>query len=90
MRGRNSCEDQSCVTGDRFVAGFAHQVTADAGAEVKAFNAYAKWCSDQAQVDGRQQETIDASIASTNAAIKKLRLRLRVPCERRGERLQQI
>ena len=71
MRGRNSCEDQLCVTGDRFVAGFAHQVTADAGAEVKAFNAYAKWCSDQAQVDGRRQKTIDASIASTNAAIEK-------------------
>ena len=29
-----------------------HQVIADA--EVKAFNAYAKWCSDQAQVDGHQ------------------------------------
>ena len=71
IRSRNSCEDQPCVTGDRFVAGFAHQVTADAGAEVKAFNAYAKWCSDQAQVDGHQQETINASIASTNAAIEK-------------------
>ena len=47
-----------------------HQVIADAGAEVKAFNAYAKWCSDQAQVDGRQQETLDANIASTNAAIE--------------------
>ena len=46
-------------------------MTADAGAEVKAFNAYAKWCSDQAQVDGHQQETINASIASTNAAIEK-------------------
>ena len=59
------------VSGDRFVAGFAHQVTADAGAEVKGFNAYVKWCSDQAQVDGHQQETINGSIASTNAAIKK-------------------
>ena len=70
MRSCNSCEDQRCVTGDRFVARFAHQVTA--GAEVKAFNAYAKWCSDQAQVDGHKQETIDASIAPTNAAIEKL------------------
>ena len=35
---RSSCEDRPCVTG--FVAGFAHQVTADAGAEVKAFIAY--------------------------------------------------
>ena len=43
MRSRSSGEDQPCVTGDRFVAGFAHQVTADAGAEVKAFNAYAEW-----------------------------------------------
>ena len=40
-----------------------HQVITDAGAEVNAFNAYAKWCSDQAQVDGRQQETLDANIA---------------------------
>ena len=46
-------------------------MTADVGAEVKAFNAYAKWCADQAQVDGHQQETLDASIASTNAAIEK-------------------
>ena len=44
IRSRSSCENQPCVTG--FVAGFAHQVTADAGAEVKAFNAYANWCSD--------------------------------------------
>ena len=68
-RSRSSCENQPCVTG--FVAGFAHQVTADAGAEVKAFNANAKWCSDQAQVDGHQQETLNASNASTNAAIEK-------------------
>ena len=54
------------------VAGFAHQVIADAGAEVKAFNAYAKWCSDRAQVDDHQEETINASIASTNAAIEKI------------------
>ena len=46
-------------------------MTTDAGAEVKAFNAYAKWCSDQAQVDGHQQETLNASIASTNAAVEK-------------------
>ena len=55
-----------------FVAGFAHQVIADAGAEVKAFNAYAKWCSDLAQVDDHQEETINASIASTIAAIEKI------------------
>ena len=60
-----------CVTGDGLVAGFAHHVTTDAGAEVKAFNAYAKWCADQAQVDGHQQETLNASIASTTAAIEK-------------------
>ena len=35
MRSRNSCEDQPCVTGDRFVAGFAHQAIADAGVEVR-------------------------------------------------------
>ena len=70
MRSRYSCEDQLCVTGDWFVAGFAHQVTADAGAEVKAFNAYAEWCKDQALDDGHQQETLDASFASTNAAIE--------------------
>ena len=38
--GINSCVDQPCVTGDRFVAGFAHQVIADAGAEVEAFTAF--------------------------------------------------
>ena len=70
MRSRSSCEDQLCVTGDRFIAGFAHQVTADAGAEVEAFNAYAEGCEDQAQDDGQQQETLDAKIASTNAAIE--------------------
>ena len=70
MRSRGSCEDQSCVTGDRIVAGFAHQATADAGAEVKAFNAYAEWCKAQAQDDGHRQETLDDSIASTNAAIE--------------------
>ena len=70
MRSRSSCEDQPCVTGDRFVAGFAHPVTADGDAEVEAFNAYAEWCKDQAQDDGHQQETLDASIASTNAAIE--------------------
>ena len=69
-RSRSRCEDQPCVTGDRFVAGFAYQVTVGTGAEVEAFNAYAKWCKDQAQVDGHQQENLDASIASTNAAIK--------------------
>ena len=37
------CEDQPCVTGDWFVAGFAHQVTANAGAEVEAFPANAEW-----------------------------------------------
>ena len=70
MRSRSSCEDQPHVTGDQFVSGFAHHVTADAGAEVKAFNAYAVWCKDQTHDDGRQQETLDANIASTNAAIE--------------------
>ena len=70
MRSRSSCEDQPHVTGDQFVAGIAHHVTADAGAEVKAFNAYAVWCKDQTHDDGRQQETLDANIASTNAAIE--------------------
>ena len=69
LRSCSSCEDKPFVTGDRFVAGFAHQVTSDADAEVEAFNAYAGWCKDQAQDDGHQQETLDASIASTNAAI---------------------
>ena len=58
MRSRSSCEDQFCVTGDRFVAGFAHQVTADAGAEFEAFNAYAEWCKGQAHDDGHQQEIL--------------------------------
>ena len=44
-------------------------MTADAGAEVKAFNAYAVWCKDQTHDDSRQQETLDANIASTNAAL---------------------
>ena len=47
------------------------KLSAAVGAEVKAFNAYAKWCSDQARDDGHQQETLDASIAPTNAAIEK-------------------
>ena len=59
------------VSGDRFVAGFAHQVTADADDEVEAFNTRAECCKDQAQDDGHQQETLGASIASTNAAIEK-------------------
>ena len=56
LRSRNSCEDQPCLTGDGLVAGFAHQVTADAGAEVKAFNAYAEWCKEKAQDDWRRHE----------------------------------
>ena len=71
MRSCSSCQDQPCVTSDWFVAGFAHQVTADAGADVKAFTAYAEWFKDQALDDGHQQETLDASFASTNAAIEK-------------------
>ena len=67
MRSRNSCEDQPFVTGDGLVEGFAHQVTADAGAEVKAFNGHAEWCKEKVQDDGNQQETVDASIASTIA-----------------------
>ena len=70
VRSRSSCEDQPCVTGGWFVAGFAQQVTADAGAEVKAFNAYAEWWKDQALDDGHQQETLDASFGSANAAIE--------------------
>ena len=46
------------------------KVTADAAAEVQAFNAYAEWCKEQAQDDGHQQETLTASIASTKAAIE--------------------
>ena len=78
MRSCSSCEDKPCVTDDRFVAGFAHQVTADADAEVEAFNAYAEWCEDQAQDDGHQQETLDASIASIMPPSRTLP-RLRVP-----------
>ena len=90
MRSRNSCEDQPCVTGDGLVAGFAHHVTTDAGAEVKAFNAHAKWCSDQVQVDGHQQETLNASIASTNAAIEKCAAKAESAVrEKRDEGLQQ-
>ena len=58
MRSRSSCEDQLCVTGDQFVAGFAHHVTADAGAEFEAFNAYAEWCEGQAHDDGHLQEIL--------------------------------
>ena len=90
-RSRSSCEDQPCVTGDRFVAGFAYQVSAGTGAEVEAVNAYAKWCKDQAQVDDHQQETIDASIASTNAAIENFAAKDESAVrEKRGEGLQQI
>ena len=46
-------------------------MTADAGAEVKAFTSYAEWFKDQALDDGHQQETLDASFASTNAVIEK-------------------
>ena len=67
-------EDKPCVTGDRFVAGFAHQVTADADDKVEAFNAYAEWCKDQAQDDGHQQEILGASIASTITAIENFTL----------------
>ena len=84
------CEDQPCVTGDRFVAVFAHQVIADAGAEVKAFNAYAKCVQTgrrltitsrklstpallpQMPPSRNLPETLDAGIASTNAAIEKI------------------
>ena len=90
MRSRSSCEDQPCVTGDRFVAGFAHQVTADVGAEVEAFNAFAEWCKDQAQDDGHQQKTLDASIASTNAAIENFPAKAESAVRERGEGLQQI
>ena len=91
IRSRSSCEDQPCVTGDRFVAGFAYQVSAGTGAEVEAVNAYAKWCKDQAQVDDHQQETIDASIASTNAAIENFAAKAESAVrEKRGEGLQQI
>ena len=45
-------------------------MTADAGAEVKAFNAYAECCKEKAQDDGYKQESLDASIASTIAAIE--------------------
>ena len=48
-----------------------HQVTADAGADVKTFAAYAEWFEDQALDDGHQQENLDANVASTNAAIEK-------------------
>ena len=46
-------------------------MTADAGAHVKAFTACAEWFKDQALDDGHQQETLDASFASTNAVIEK-------------------
>ena len=45
-------------------------MTADADAEVDVFNACGEWCKDQAQDDGHQRETLDASIASTGAAIE--------------------
>ena len=44
-------------------------MTANAGAEVEAFTAYAEWFKDLALDDGHQQETLDASFASANAAI---------------------
>ena len=91
MSSRSSCEDQPCVTGDRFVEGFAHQVTAGTGTEVEALHAYAKWCKDQAQVIGHQQETLDASIAPTNAAIEKFAAKAESAVrEKGGEELQQI
>ena len=44
-------------------------MTADAGAVVKAFNTYAKWCSDQAQVDGYQQELLAPAPAAPTPAV---------------------
>ena len=84
--------DHPCVTGDSFVAGFAHQVTADAGADVKAFTAYAEWFKDQALDDGHQQETLDASLwivsrsiplATVSSRTTALLSTRRVPCARR-------
>ena len=87
VRSCSSCEDQPCVTGDRFVARLAQVM----GAEVKAFNAYAECCKDQAQDDGHQQETLDASIASTIVAIENFAAKAEsAVSEKRGEGLQQI
>ena len=58
IRSCSSCEDKPCVTGDRFVAGFAHKVTTNADDDVEAFNAYAEWCKDQVHDDGHQQYTL--------------------------------
>ena len=46
------------------------RVTADAAAEVEAFEAYTAWCAEKVKDDGHQQETILADIASTKAAIE--------------------
>eukprot|EP00450_Noctiluca_scintillans_P002421 CAMPEP_0194482150 /NCGR_PEP_ID=MMETSP0253-20130528/4235_1 /TAXON_ID=2966 /ORGANISM="Noctiluca scintillans" /LENGTH=688 /DNA_ID=CAMNT_0039321673 /DNA_START=47 /DNA_END=2116 /DNA_ORIENTATION=+ len=46
------------------------KVSADAAAEVLAFKAYSSWCTEKAKDDGHQQETLNANIASTKAAIE--------------------
>ena len=46
------------------------RVTADAAAEVEAFEAYTAWCAEKAKDDGHHQETILADITSTKAAIE--------------------
>ena len=47
------------------------KVSTDATAEVEAFKPYSEWCKENAQDDAHQQETLNANIASTKAAIEK-------------------
>ena len=68
IRSCSSCEDKPCITGDRFVAGFAHQVTADADDEVEA--------KDQAQDDGHSTNAaIEKFTAKAGSALREKRRR---------------
>ena len=66
------------------------KVTANASAEVKAFNACTKRCKDQPQDHGHQQETPTASDASANPAIKNDVANARSPSEEISSLASQI
>ena len=57
MKNREQCDScwafstTSSFKGDRFLAGFAHQVTADENDGFEAFKAYAERCKGQAHVE---------------------------------------
>ena len=66
------------------------KVTANAAVEVKAFNACTEWCEDHAEDHGHQQETLTASDASANPAIKNDVANARSPSEEISSLASQI